>query len=400
MFALLTAERLLGGLRFLALKRPAFVSTLRAALLQPEVVSALAHGKRTKSNAVEDVHIHREEILGRGVQICQVLGPGDSNPAGNVHGGVVLKLAESAGYLAVARHCNANRTDDQPLVPYSARMEKSAFINPMYLGQCAVVNAKVAYASNRTVQVHVDVWAENLLSGHLTLCNQARIWYVAFRAGKDSEVPQRVPPVVPINDDEKQAYAEGQKEHATAKSLKHIQPVVSDLEDYRRGLGRETHLNDGDTRTVGWSFTELAQMVCPSHCEDNKATAGVIMKLMDTCAGIAAVRHARSNVVTVALSQMEFFKPINLGEIMSVSGRITYVSERSIEVEVIVTAYAPIETRKTDAKVRCVFSMVPLAWHGGALTIPKLQLLTDEEKVRFLRGEERYKARRTVSAAA
>ncbi len=65
---------------------------------------------------------------------------------------------------------------------------------------------------------------------------------------------------------------------------------------------------------------------------------GWLLKLCDECGGIIASRHARRPAVTVTVDSVTFHKPVLVGQLVLVHGRITWVGRTSIEVELRVEA--------------------------------------------------------------
>lgn len=65
---------------------------------------------------------------------------------------------------------------------------------------------------------------------------------------------------------------------------------------------------------------------------------GWIMSQMDLAGGIVAVEYANSRVVTVAVTSMEFHKPVFVGDLVSCFARIEKVGRTSITVEIEVFA--------------------------------------------------------------
>src|SRR5207247_4535680 len=61
---------------------------------------------------------------------------------------------------------------------------------------------------------------------------------------------------------------------------------------------------------------------------------GVVMKLVDTAAGLAAHKHCRGRVVTVAMDEMSFLEPVFLGEVVTVRAMVNDVGRTSMEVGV------------------------------------------------------------------
>eukprot|EP00242_Pyramimonas_sp_CCMP2087_P010660 CAMPEP_0198225244 /NCGR_PEP_ID=MMETSP1445-20131203/100337_1 /TAXON_ID=36898 /ORGANISM="Pyramimonas sp., Strain CCMP2087" /LENGTH=110 /DNA_ID=CAMNT_0043904699 /DNA_START=34 /DNA_END=362 /DNA_ORIENTATION=+ len=93
--------------------------------------------------------------------------PDDANPAGNTHGGTILKLVEACGYIAASRFVNSKRDADDTtkqagVTLLTARMERMDFLQPMFIGEVASLRATVVYTSQRTVETRVEVEAEDV----------------------------------------------------------------------------------------------------------------------------------------------------------------------------------------------------------------------------------------------
>jgi acyl-CoA hydrolase len=70
---------------------------------------------------------------------------------------------------------------------------------------------------------------------------------------------------------------------------------------------------------------------------------GVVMKMCDEAAGLAAVKHSRCRVVTAGMDRMTFLVPIHVGELVSFSASVNAAWRTSMEVGVRVTAEYPRE---------------------------------------------------------
>lgn len=144
----------------------------------------------SKSSAMEV-----EDSISHGsIEVCRLMHPDDANIAGNVHGGTILKLIEEGGFIIATRHCNKNRLKDDELVLAAlARVERTDFLLPMYIGEVAQVHVELGYASKRSLEVKAFVWAENLGTGNRRLTNSASLWYVPVVWGSDLKVIPEVP---------------------------------------------------------------------------------------------------------------------------------------------------------------------------------------------------------------
>lgn len=119
---------------------------------------------------------------------------------------------------------------------------------------------------------------------------------------------------------------------------------------------------------------------------------GVIMRLVDTAAGMAASKHAGGPVVTAAMDEMSFLEPVHLGEIVTVQAQVNEVGRTSMEVGARVTA----ENVRTG-EVRHVSSaylvFVALDPDGEPKTVPSLEPESDEERRRAEEAKIRRKHR-------
>uniref|UniRef100_A0A3B3SSS7 Acyl-CoA thioesterase 7 n=1 Tax=Paramormyrops kingsleyae TaxID=1676925 RepID=A0A3B3SSS7_9TELE len=214
------------------------------------------------------------------IQICRVMRPDDANIVGNVHGGTILKMIEEAGGIISTRHCNTQPGDR--CVAALARVERTDFLYPMFIGEVAHVSAEITYTSKHSVEVQVNVLAENILTG-------------------------------------------------------------------------------------------------------------VTMKLMDEVAGIVAARHCKTNIVTASVDAINFHRKIKKGCILTVSGRMTFTSKKSMEIEVFVDADNLVEADKGNYRaVTAFFTYISLDKEGKPLPVPPLKLENEEEQKRSEEGEARY----------
>jgi uncharacterized protein (TIGR00369 family) len=92
------------------------------------------------------------------------------------------------------------------------------------------------------------------------------------------------------------------------------------------------------------SRVTLAIITEPKQANPNNTIhGGVILKLVDECGAIAALRHAgKGQITTAAIDSMTFLGPVYVGERVEISAEVTYVGRSSIETRIEVFA-EPIE---------------------------------------------------------
>lgn len=148
------------------------------------------------------------------VVLSQLMLPEHANAIGNVHGGEIVKLADNAGALAAMRH--ARRT------VVTVAIDSMTFLEPIYVGNLVTLVAELTYVGRTSMEVRVDVTAEDVLTGRRTHTNTAYLVYVAL---DENRRPCPVPPLIPETDEERtrmeqarerQAYRLARKAHEGA----------------------------------------------------------------------------------------------------------------------------------------------------------------------------------------
>jgi acyl-CoA hydrolase len=114
---------------------------------------------------------------------------------------------------------------------------------------------------------------------------------------------------------------------------------------------------------------------------------GQSMSWMDIVSGNVARRHARTRVTTASVDHIAFFAPSFLGDMLAISGRVTYTGRTSMEIQVVVEAER--SEFKRDLIQRAYFIYVAIDEEGRPVPIPPLIVETDEEKRLWEFGEKR-----------
>ncbi len=126
------------------------------------------------------------------ISIAQLMQPEHANNLGNVHGGWIMKLVDEAGALACMRH-SGHRV-------VTVAIDSMVFRNPIKIGDLVLLSAEVTYTGRTSMEVEVQVQAENPLTGERTHTNTAYLVYVAL---DESGHPVPVPPLITETEDEK-----------------------------------------------------------------------------------------------------------------------------------------------------------------------------------------------------
>lgn len=115
---------------------------------------------------------------------------------------------------------------------------------------------------------------------------------------------------------------------------------------------------------------------------------GTIMKLMDEVAGAVAARHCRRNVVTASVDRMDFFRPVYIGNLLTLKSSVNYVGKTSLEIGVRIEA-EDLKTGEILHTGSSYLTFVALDSEGKPSLVPEIIPETSEEKRRYRQAEER-----------
>lgn len=126
--------------------------------------------------------------------------PNDTNTFGNLMGGNLLRMMDVCGAIAAQRHA------EQLCV--TASVDNVDFHSPIYRGEVVVLEGQVNRAFRTSMEVEINVWAENPRARTRRVCNRA---FFTFVAVDDSGRPIAVPPIAPATDDERARFDAAQR---------------------------------------------------------------------------------------------------------------------------------------------------------------------------------------------
>lgn len=138
---------------------------------------------------------------------------------------------------------------------------------------------------------------------------------------------------------------------------------------------------------------ETTQLMMPQHANVlGNVFGGVILAMMDTAAGIAALRHARTICVTASVDRVDFRLPIHIGDLVIMKASVNYVGRTSMEVGVRVETEHLLtgERRHTNS---CYLTFVAIDKDGKPVAVPPIKPETPEQIRRFEAAKQR-RARR------
>lgn len=118
--------------------------------------------------------------------MTEIVLPNDTNGLGNMMGGRLLNLMDKAAAISAQRHANR--------VCVTAAVDSVEFQSPIHQGEVVVVESQVNRVFRTSMEVELNVWAENPILQTRRKCNRAFYTFVAF---DDDERPVPAPPIHP-----------------------------------------------------------------------------------------------------------------------------------------------------------------------------------------------------------
>eukprot|EP00020_Sapocribrum_chincoteaguense_P002020 CAMPEP_0170746080 /NCGR_PEP_ID=MMETSP0437-20130122/8625_1 /TAXON_ID=0 /ORGANISM="Sexangularia sp." /LENGTH=281 /DNA_ID=CAMNT_0011084821 /DNA_START=220 /DNA_END=1062 /DNA_ORIENTATION=- len=268
-----------------------------------------------------------------------------------------------------------------------------SFLNPASVYCAGIARATVVFHSDRSIAVACTLECEDFgladqnapgttqsLTGIAWFCTVEK---TTSAAGTSSVTACRVKefPALPELTPELSALA---------GLLRHEHSLRAPREDREAALADFLRLDE-----VKRPVSQLIRTVSITDCtKDGYVLGGFVLKEMDSCAGLAAVRHARSVVVTAGMTPVDFAKPMQRFDVLIMSAFVSFSSSRSLEVLVTVDA----DRIATGEKFRAVtsrftFVALPSKTHtadSSAIGVPPVIPETKHEEELFQRGKEAY----------
>ena len=139
-------------------------------------------------------------VADSGTVMVEMVLPNDANPLGSILGGKVMHLIDIAGAISAHRHCRS--------LLVTVSVDNLDFVHPIKVGQLIVLRAFVTRAFNTSLEVEVNVFLEDYLTGERRQTSSAFVTYVAV--DQDGR-PKKVPPIVPVTAEERRRFREALK---------------------------------------------------------------------------------------------------------------------------------------------------------------------------------------------
>lgn len=110
--------------------------------------------------------------------------PGQANPFGTLHGGVMLRMADECGAVSALRHVGKGQVT-------TAAMDSMTFLTPVYVGERVEIVAEVTHVGRTSIETRIEIYAEALQHAGRRKVGSGYALYVALddEGRRSHEVP-------------------------------------------------------------------------------------------------------------------------------------------------------------------------------------------------------------------
>ncbi|HEX9039254.1 MAG TPA: acyl-CoA thioesterase [Ktedonobacterales bacterium] len=142
------------------------------------------------------------------VVMALTMQPTDANMWGNVHGGTIMRLVDEAGGAVAIRHSRARCV--------TVAMDTMVFKEPVYIGDLLTIRACLTYTGRTSMEVEVQIEAEDLRTGVVRSAGASHLVYVAI---DDLGRPTLTPPLLIQTEEERERWRAAEKRRAQRARL-------------------------------------------------------------------------------------------------------------------------------------------------------------------------------------
>ncbi len=144
-------------------------------------------------------------------EMAEVVLPAQTNALGKLLGGHVMHLVDIAAAMAAHRHSNS--------YVVTASVDYVDFRNPVSLGEIVMLKSQVNRAFHTSMEVGVEVYSENVLTGVRKHTTSAYVTFVAI--DENTRQPKPVPPLLLESAEEKRRYEEAAERRKVRLALRY-----------------------------------------------------------------------------------------------------------------------------------------------------------------------------------
>jgi acyl-CoA hydrolase len=252
------------------------------------------------------------------VEMAEFVFPEHAGAPGQIHGGRMMQWIAQAGTMAAARLAHG--------IVVLGAMDDIDFLEPVRVGELAILRAQVEYVGRSSLEVGVRVWAENVTTGRRVVTLNSHLVFVHVdEVVRPVEVREKI---APAGADETLLWDAARRRRDQR------------LARFAQRAGRRTE-ETGTDEDVRWRFESVRSVLPEDALFGTTMFSGKMLKDIDEAGGILSMRYCRGFVMTACLDAMDFYSPIATHEVVTFKAGLNHVGRSSLEVGVKVLAEKP-----------------------------------------------------------
>jgi len=166
--------------------------------------------KKRTINLIPDSKLKPKPVSASRSEMAEVVLPAQTNPLGKLLGGQVMHLVDMAAAMAAARHSNS--------YVVTASVDYIDFRNAVNLGELVILKSQVNRVFNTSMEVGVEVFSEQILTGQRKQTTTAYVTFVAI--DEYTKQPKTVRPLLLKTAEEKRRFREAAERRKTRLRLR------------------------------------------------------------------------------------------------------------------------------------------------------------------------------------
>ena len=252
-------------------------------------------------------------------EMVQWVFPEHAGAPGQIHGGRMMQWIATVGNMAAARVARG-----QCLL---GAMDDIDFLHSVKVGEIAVLRAQVEAIGRCSIEVGVQVFAENLASGGRAMTLNSHLVFVKVDERlKPTPVPTAIAP-------------KGAAEEALVAAAQERRRQR--LERLGRRASAAAQVRDESGEELRWAFESCRSVLPEDTIFGNTMFPGKLLMDIDEAGGILSMRYNRGFVMTACLDAFDFYAPISTHEVVTFKAALNHVGSSSLEVGVKVLTEVP-----------------------------------------------------------
>jgi acyl-CoA hydrolase len=167
--------------------------------------------RKSRESQGQGIKLKGKPVAASRSEMAEVVLPAQTNALGKLLGGHVMHLVDIAGAMAALRHANSYAV--------TASVDYIDFRNPVNLGEIVILQSQVNRVFHTSMEVGVEVYSENVLTGERKHTTTAYVTFVAI--DEHTKKPKLVPPLILKTAEERRRFREAAERRKTRLALRY-----------------------------------------------------------------------------------------------------------------------------------------------------------------------------------